>query len=194
MDKNTIKYANKPRNEVRRPEYAIEDEGWIKDLLRRGAFGTLGTSHQNQPFLTPLLFLYIEEDQAIYFHTAQVGRTRANIDLNPKVCFNVSEFGRLLPHQDAVDFNVEYNSVTLFGAASVIEDEVEATRLLQKLLDKYAPHLKPGEDYNPIQPDEVRRTAVYKIQIEDWSGKQQREADDYPGAFSYSHPPVIDND
>jgi hypothetical protein len=76
----------------------------------------------------------------------------------------------------------------------VIEDEAETTRLLQKLLDKYAPHLKPGEDYNPIQPEEVRRTALYKVQIEDWSGKRQHEPDDYPGAFTYPHLSVIDRD
>lgn len=191
MTDNVNKYANKPRSESRRPDYAIEDQSWIKDLLTHGAFGTLGTVHEGQPFLTPLLFLYIEADHALYFHTAQVGRTRSNAELHPNAALNVSEFGRMLPHQDAVDFNVEYNSVTVFGTLSIIEEMETKDTILQALLDKYAPHLKPGEDYNHIQPDESKRTAVYKLAIEDWSAKRQHEPDDYPGAYYYAHPPVI---
>lgn len=177
----------KPRALNRRQDYAISDQTWIKDLLHRGAFGSLATTLDDQPFITPMLFIYIEEDHAIYLHTAKAGRTYANAQFNPNVCFNVSEFGRLLPHQDAIDFNVEYNSVTLFGEISLIEDKTAAKKYLQALLDKYAPHLKPGRDYNEIQPEEIKRTAVYKITIEDWSGKQQLEDDNYPGAFKYPY-------
>ncbi|MEK6222939.1 MAG: pyridoxamine 5'-phosphate oxidase family protein, partial [Chloroflexota bacterium] len=166
---NIKKYSEKPRSEIRRPEYAIDDQGWIKDLLNRGAFGTLGTVNEQQPFLTPVLFLYIEEEAAIYFHTAQVGRTRSNSELAPAAAFNISEFGRMLPHKDAVDFNVEYNSVTVFGTIQMIEDKDEKDRILQFLLDKYAPHLTAGVDYNHIQPEETNRTAVYQLSIEDWS-------------------------
>jgi nitroimidazol reductase NimA-like FMN-containing flavoprotein (pyridoxamine 5'-phosphate oxidase superfamily) len=190
-DNNVIKYANKPRHEVRQAEYAITDEGWIKALLHRGAFGTLGTSHNNQPFLTPILFIYVEEDHAIYFHGAQVGRTRANIDLHPTVCFNVSEIGRILPADLAVEFNIEYNSASVFGQAEVIEDKEIAARVLQFIMDKYAPHLKPGKDYTPSRPEDLKRTSVYKIKIEDWSAKQQKGDEDQSGAFYYEHMPII---
>lgn len=188
IDKNTKNYANKGRNEIRRSDYAVEDEKWIKDLLARGVIASLATEHKSQPFLTPILFLYIEEDQAVYFHTANVGRTRANIESNPQGCLNVSEYGRMLPHQDALEFNIEYKSVTLFGPIKVVEEENQAGVLLQKMLDKYAPHLKPGKDYNPVQPEEIKRTAVYKLSIEDWSAKQQLEDEDYPGAYYFPFP------
>ena len=57
FSKNVMKHANKPRNEIRQKEYAVVDEAWIKALLTRGAFGTLATVHEKQPFLTPILFL-----------------------------------------------------------------------------------------------------------------------------------------
>lgn len=135
-----------------------------------------------------MLYFYNEEDHAVYLHTARAGRAFANAHLNPNVCFNISEFDRFLPHQDAVDFNVEYNSITIFGNISIIDNDESAKHYLQLILDKYAPHLTPGKDYNEIQPEEINRTAVYKITIQEWSDKQQLEEDDYPGAFTYPYP------
>jgi nitroimidazol reductase NimA-like FMN-containing flavoprotein (pyridoxamine 5'-phosphate oxidase superfamily) len=194
QSQNTKKYANKPRDEIRRKEYAVTDIAWIRALLTRGAFGSLGTAHNSQPFITPILYLYVEEEHAIYYHGARVGRMRANAELNPNVCFNVCEIGRILPAKNADDFNVEYNSVTVFGKAHLVKDGGEVVRILERLLDKYAPHLKPGEDYEHIKPEEINRTSVHKIDIEDWTGKQQKEDDDNPGAFYYEHLPVISRD
>ena len=55
---------------------------------------------------------------------------------------------------------------------------------LQKVVDKYFPHLQPGRDYRPIIAEELKRTSVYKIAIELWSGKK-KEVGDFPGAFLY---------
>ncbi|TAK12853.1 MAG: pyridoxamine 5'-phosphate oxidase [Anaerolineae bacterium] len=191
ISNNAKYYAKRPRHEMRLAKHAIIDEAEVKALLARGAFATLATVHDDQPFLTPLLYIYIEGDHALYFHTAQVGRTRANVSFEPNAALNVSEFGRILPHWEALEFNVEYNSVTVFGEIQMVTEPAAAERALQALLDKYAPHLLPGRDYRPIQPEELKRTAVYRLAIQDWSAKRQHEPDDYPGAFYYAHPPII---
>jgi nitroimidazol reductase NimA-like FMN-containing flavoprotein (pyridoxamine 5'-phosphate oxidase superfamily) len=139
------------------------------------------------------LFVYDEAEHVLYMHTARVGRTRANIETAARVCFTVGEMGRLLPADVALDFSVEYRSVVVFGTASVIEDEAEAARALQLLLDKYFPHLKPGQDYRPSTPEELSRTSVYRINIEQWSGKQKRVGPDFPGAFFYGQPPTSED-
>jgi nitroimidazol reductase NimA-like FMN-containing flavoprotein (pyridoxamine 5'-phosphate oxidase superfamily) len=192
LSKNVRKYLNKPRAEVRRKEDAVNDEAWLKALLTRGAFGTLGTSYMDQPFITPVLFVYIAEEHKLYIHGAQVGRMRANLEANPNVVFNVSEFGQILPAEKAVSFNVEYRSVTVFGTASVVPDPQKAEAVLQSIMDKYAPHLKPGQDYIPTQPEDLKRTAVFQVDIEEWSGKQQLK-DDYLDAYDYPYPPLIQN-
>lgn len=184
-------YANKARHEIRRADRVISDQGWIKDLLTRSAYGVLGTYLDGQSFLTPLLYVYIEEDDALYYHGAQVGRMRANTALNPNASFNVAEIGRMLPDQHAAEFSVEYNSVTVFGAVTALEDAQDAARVLQRLMDKYAPHLKPGTDYTASRPEDIKRTAVYKLAIEDWSGKQKQAAPDFPGAYPFQHSPEI---
>jgi nitroimidazol reductase NimA-like FMN-containing flavoprotein (pyridoxamine 5'-phosphate oxidase superfamily) len=91
--------------------------------------------------------------------------------------------GRLLPAPEALEFSVEYAGFTAFGKGTIVEGAEEAKIALQMLLDKYAPHLKPGVDYRPTTDQELARTAVYRIDIETWSGKQKEADSDFPGAY-----------
>jgi len=178
-------YAALPANQVRRSDRAVEDEDWIRAFLHRAAVGTLATVHEGQPFINANLYVYDEAAHAIYMHTAQVGRTRANVEQGERVCFSINEMGRLLPADEALEFSVEYAGVVVFGSAHLVEDSGEGRHALQLLLDKYAPHLKPGRDYRPTTDEELARTAVYRIRIERWSGKKKEADVDFPGAFFY---------
>lgn len=182
-------YADLPINEVRRADRAVTDEAWIKSFLHQAPFGAMATVMDDQPFINSNLFVYDEAAHAIYLHTARVGRTQANVEAAEKVCFSISEMGRLLPADEALEFSVEYKGVMVFGAAHIVQDPQEAEHGLQLLLDKYFPHLQPGQHYRPITADELKRTAVYRIDIEQWSGKQKKVGDDFPGAFLYGQQP-----
>jgi nitroimidazol reductase NimA-like FMN-containing flavoprotein (pyridoxamine 5'-phosphate oxidase superfamily) len=151
--------------------------------------GTLATALDGQPFINMNLFVYDEPAHVIYLHTARAGRTPANVEAGERVCFGVAEMGRLLPASTALNFSVEYAGVVVFGRARVVEDETEAGRALQLLLDKYAPHLRPGRDYRTIQAEELAVTTVYRIEIDEWSGKQKVAPPDHPGAFWYAQGP-----
>lgn len=175
----------KPMTHVRRQDRAVTDEAWIRAFLHRAAVGTLATVYEGRPFLNTNLFVYDEAAHAIYTHTARLGRTRTNVEAGSPICFTISEMGRMLPAKEALEFSVEYAGVMIFGTAEVIDDPVEAKHGLQLLLDKYAPHLKPDRDYRAITLDELKRTAVYRINIDEWSGKQKKAADDFPDAFIY---------
>ena len=179
-------YAAQPPNRVRRSDRQIEDEGWMRDFLQRAPLAALATaSSAGQPFINSNLFVYDAANNCIYMHTARVGRTKANILQNAQVCLSVSEMGRLLPASEALEFSVEYAGVAVFGRAEVVTEEREAARALQLLLDKYFPHLRPGDDYRPARAVELKRTAVYRISIAAWSGKRKQVAADFPGAFNY---------
>ncbi len=99
------------------------------------------------------------------------GQTLDNLRANPRICFSAAEMGRLLPADTAGEFSVEYASVVAFGTAALVTDEAEARRGLELLLDKYFPRLERGVHYQDIQPDEVARTAVVRIDVAAWSGK-----------------------
>jgi uncharacterized protein len=181
-------YAALPANQVRRADRAIDDEAWMREMLHRAAIGTLATVHEGQPFINSNLFVYDETAHVIYTHTGAVGRTRANVEADNRVCFSISEMGRLLPADEALEFSVEYAGVTVFGTAELVEDYAAARHGLQILLDKYAPHLRPDVHYRPTTDDEIKRTSVFRIRIDQWSGKRKQAEADFPGAFFYGQP------
>jgi nitroimidazol reductase NimA-like FMN-containing flavoprotein (pyridoxamine 5'-phosphate oxidase superfamily) len=178
----------RPLAEVRRKDRQVTDEQWIRAMLRETALATLATLDGEQPFLHMNLFAFDEDKQVIYMHTARLGRTRSNIIRNTQVCLGLSEMGRLLPADTALEMSVEYASVVVFGRASLVSDQSEARHGLQLLLDKYFAHLHAGSDYRPITDEELARTQVYRIEIDEWSGKRKQVAEDFPGAFIYPRP------
>jgi hypothetical protein len=174
---------------MRRQDLA-RDDAWIRAFLRAVPFGFLAAVADGRPFLVPNLFVYDDSAHALYFHTARSGRTATNLAEPAPVTFAAGAMGRLLPAEEALEFSVEYASVVVFGRGRTVRDEEEARSALQLLLDRYAPHLAPGTDYRPITDDELERTAVYRVDIEAWSGKQSAEAPDFPGAFDMAWPAV----
>jgi len=166
-----------------------KDDAWIRAFLRSAPFGFLATADdEGQPYLNSNLFVFDEGRECLYLHTHRTGRTRSNVDTHGKVAFSAAAMGRMLPAREALEFSVEYAGVVVFGVGRVVEESDEAAHGLRLLLEKYAPHLEYGVHYRATTPDELERTAVYRIDIEAWSGKQKEAPGDFPGA--YELPPL----
>lgn len=172
---------------MRRQDRAVKDEEWIDQFLAQSPTGVLSTVSDGQPFLTPNTFYYDVERHAIYMHTASHGRTRDNVEQDNRVCFCVFRLGRLLPADRAKELSTEFASVVIFGRGIIVENRQEAREALQELADKYFPHLTAGKDYQQITPSEVSETTVFRIDIDQWSAKQKKVDQEFPGAFEYGH-------
>lgn len=173
------------RYEPRRTDRTVEDEAWFREFLHRTPSGVLASVSDGEPFLTPLIFVYDPDAHAIYVHLSPRGRTVANVAEHDRVSFNVNAIGRFIPDWKAWEFSNEYESVTAFGTATVLEDTARKRHALQLLMAKYAPHLDPGEDYRPITDDEIDRTAVIAVEIDRWSGKHNAADPDAEGLYDY---------
>jgi nitroimidazol reductase NimA-like FMN-containing flavoprotein (pyridoxamine 5'-phosphate oxidase superfamily) len=179
-----------PRAALRRRDRG-KDEPWIRAFLHAAPMGFLATvGEEGQPFLNSNLFVFDEERHCLYLHTHRTGRTRDNVAGHDRVTFSAAAMGRLLPAAEALEFSVEYAAVVVFGRGTIVEAADEARHGLRVLLEKYAPHLRYGEDYRATTDEELKRTAVYRIDIEAWSGKQKEVPEDFPGAFDFPTPPV----
>lgn len=180
------------RTNVRRRDRAVRDDAWLAEMLATAPTGVLATIDQGRPSVNANLFVYDPDRHAVYLHTARRGTTRDTIEQESAVAFTVMELGRLLPADTALEFSTEYASVVLFGTGSVVEDRAEASHGLQLLLDKYFDDLNPGRDYRAITDDELKRTSVFRVDIEEWVGKRKRVADDFPGARQYLFPSMVE--
>ena len=160
---------NRPINQSRRPKLDMDDE-WNAKFLNKIRVGHISTRDGNQPFINPTSFWYSKEDHVIYFHSNAVGRMRFNAENNPETCFECYRSGRLLPSNLALEVSFQYECVIAFGRIRVIKDIDEKRDVLNELLQKYFGEMRSGEDYRPITDNELKRTSVYGIKIESWSG------------------------
>ncbi len=160
-----------PAANQRRPEYIREDD-WIRDFLRDGQVTHIATAWDDQPFVIASTYFFDEAGHRLIFHSNIAGRLRANIEHNPRVCVEVSEMGKPLPSNVALEFSLQYRSVMVFGSVRIIEDLIEKRRLLHQLISKYFDRLRPGADYRAATDSELKRTTVYAMTIESWSGKE----------------------
>lgn len=155
----------------RLPKHKREDD-WIREILQRGQIAHIASSWDAQPFINPTTFFYDQAGHRLIFHSNISGRVRANIEHNPKVCVEISEMGKPLPSNVALEFSFQYRSVLVFGAAQLIENIQEQTAVMHKLIGKYFGEMERGKDYRPVTEKELRQTSVYEIKIESWSGKE----------------------
>lgn len=169
-------YTNAAPTQFQRlPEYT-RDEDWIRAFLRRALIGHLGQVAEEQPYVTPTNFWYDDSSHAVYFHSNLSGRMADNLLHSPRVCLEVSEYGRFLPSNLAIEFSLQYRAVMVFGRVQIVRAEEEKSRVLYGLLQKYFPDSRPGLDYRPITAQELARTNVYQLQIDSWSGKENWQA------------------
>jgi len=173
---NTIRYKKRQ-----------QEEEWIQTFLERAAYGTLAmTLADGQPIVNMNIFAYDRDANAIYFHTAHQGQTHDTIASGLRtVCFSVAEMGRIIPADRALNFSVEYSGVVVFGEVMLIEDSDMAKYAFDKIMQKYAPHLKPDVDYEATTDDDLKRTSVYSISITQWSGKKRPTPPEDSNAYDY---------
>lgn len=165
-------YENKSPSAFQRlPEYRRDDE-WIRAFLRDAKVGHIASAQDDQPFLNPTTFWFDEVNHQIIFHSNIAGRIRSNIENNSRVAFEASELGKMLPSNVALEFSLQFRSVLIFGTARILKDPDEIRRVMYGLIRKYFPNMTAGKEFRAITDKELKRTSVYAIQIEEWSGKE----------------------
>jgi nitroimidazol reductase NimA-like FMN-containing flavoprotein (pyridoxamine 5'-phosphate oxidase superfamily) len=158
----------------RRP-HLTKDDAWIRTFLHEQQIARIASRWDMQPFINTTTYFYDEPKQRIIFHSNIAGRIRSNIERHPEVCVEVSQFGKLLPANVALEFSLQYRSAIVFGTASVLEDQADKLEVLHKLVAKYFGAMEIGKDYRAATEKELRATSVYQIQIDSWTGKENWE-------------------
>ena len=165
-------YQNQSPTALQRlPEYQRDDE-WIRAFLREAKVGHIASARNDQPFINPTTFWFDEANHQIIFHSNLAGRIRSNIESNARVCFEASELGKMLPSNVALEFSLQFRSAIVFGKVSLVNDPEEARRVMYGLIHKYFPKMTAGKEFREITDKELKRTSVYAIKIEAWSGKE----------------------
>ena len=153
------------------PKNAMSDE-WMVKLPRRAAIGHVATRWDYQPFITPTSFWYDEAQHAIVFHSNIVGRIRANSERHDQVRLRGQQIRRVPLPTWRWNPPCSMKSVIVFGKIWVIEEAEEKRRALYGLI-RVLPNADGRQGDRPITDQELKRTSVYAIAIDSWSGKRK---------------------
>jgi nitroimidazol reductase NimA-like FMN-containing flavoprotein (pyridoxamine 5'-phosphate oxidase superfamily) len=177
--------------QLRRADREMSDAR-VEELLARGYCGRLATiGADGYPYVVPLLYVWM--GGKIYTHNTRApGHLRANVDANPRACFEIDEPGEVFGYgRFECDTAVSYASIVAFGSVSVVENRTEKERFCRALIDKYAAHVsgRPKSFFPRLD-----LIAVYAMTIERITGKESAlpaVADQWPARDNTKTPNAI---
>ena len=142
------------------------DEAQTMEILQRGEYGVLCLMDPaGLPYGVPLNYALL--DGNVYVHAATEGKKLQCIANNPRICFTVVGQTEVLPDK----FSTRYESVMVFGAASLLEPSTEKDEALLALIRKYSTaHIEAGIAYINNAKD---KTAVIRIIPSEMTGKKR---------------------
>ena len=162
----------------RRPDRGHYDKETVYRILDRDFICQVGFVYDGYPVVIPTI--YGREDNSLYFHGANVSRMLQTLEKGVPVSVNVTLTDALVLARSAFHHSLNYESVTLFGTAKLVEgneEKMEALRVIsdQVLKGRWSEVRLPNEK-------ELNVTKVLKLEINEASAKIRAEGvgDDKP--------------
>ena len=147
----------------------ISDEECMEILKNepRGVLSLIGDD--DYPYGMPMNFLYIPEDNAIYFHGGKKGHKIDAIMKNNKASFCTYDSG----FRKHGEWSLNIKSVIAFGRIEMIDDIGETERISRLLSYKFT----DDEDYIEAEIEhDLKRTLCFALKIEHMTGKIVNES------------------
>jgi nitroimidazol reductase NimA-like FMN-containing flavoprotein (pyridoxamine 5'-phosphate oxidase superfamily) len=140
------------------------------EILKKGAYGVLSTaSPDGTPYGVPMNYVYIEAENAIFFHCFIKGRKLENIRMNSRVSFAVVGRQEVLPDR----FITHYESAVVSGTARIIEGDEEKRRWLRALCAGLAPEAVSRRE--EVIEKYLPAVSIIRMDIEEIRGKRNED-------------------
>lgn len=152
---------------MRRKE-RMEDEKFAFEVLDKADFAVLSMiDADGLPYCLPISAVRIGEK--LYFHSAESGRKSEAILKNPNVCITAAV--DVVSTEDK--FTTYFKSAVVRGKAVKVTDDEEKIAALKAICERFAPTNMP--DFPNAIKMSLSRTAVWRIDIENATGKQKKK-------------------
>ena len=151
---------------MRRREKAVTDPAALEQILWQGKVCQLALVDLPVPYIVPLNYGYREG--VLYFHSAPEGHKLELLRRQPLASFSVVVDLGIVEAEEACNWGARFRSVLGYGRIEFIEGRSAKQEALQLLMAQYA------EGTFTFAPAAVDGTTLFKLIIEEMSGKQSR--------------------
>jgi uncharacterized protein len=139
----------------------------MERVLREETLGYVGLSHQGEPYVVPVNYLYA--NGTILFHCGFEGKKIDVLGANPRVCFVVGrQAGEVREHASGTSCNVDNDSVICYGTARTLVDLEERGAALNAFNRRFHP------DAEEISRERIEKCNVVQIKISEMTGRKER--------------------
>lgn len=150
---------------MRKEKCALQEDR-IEEILEQGEYGILALCAGKKPYAVPMNYVY--KNKSLYFHGAKVGLRYDYIQFNDQASFCVIDHAIDRPDL----FSTDYASVIVNGTVELVKEEEEIKEGLFALIEHLAPQrIEDGKAYIDRAWE---NTAVFKLNIQEWSGKERK--------------------
>jgi len=155
---------------MRRKDRELTSKEDLLSILDEADVCRIAIQTGKAPYIVPLNYGYSWADNlVIYFHSAGEGRKIDMLHKNGAVGFEIDTAHELVQDAQACNWGMKYKSIIGTGNVAFIEDDKEKALALQAIMKKYG---FPGHpEFNASM---LQKTKVYKLIVEEVSGKQKK--------------------
>lgn len=162
----------------RQARMASYDEAVINAILDEAPLCHVAGVVNDRPVVLPTL--HAREGRRLYLHSSPASALMRSILAKGHVCVSVTLFDGLRLARSGFESSIAYRSVVLFGAATLVSDEDEKRRVLDRFVDSVLPGR--AQEVRDASEQEVRRTLVVAVQIDEASAKVSAGPTDDPAS------------
>ena len=155
---------------MRRKQNEITDKGIIENILSRSEVCRIAMMDGDKPYIVPLNYGYY--DNAIYFHSAPLGKKIDLLKINNKVCFEIEYSAEIIKQEISCDWGARFRSVIGYGTIDFITDFEQKKAGLDIIMSHYG-----KKDNNVFQDNQVESVMILKLNIDEITGKQSGKWD-----------------
>ena len=171
-DKRFTKMVRRPETiekaAVMRRKERREDENFAFEVLDKADFAVLSMIDEDGlPYCLPISVVRIGEK--LYFHSAENGRKAEAMSKEPNVCITAAV--DVVSAEDK--FTTYFKSAVVRGKAVRVTDDEEKITALKAICERFTPSNMP--DFPNAIKMSLPRTAVWRIDIENATGKQKKK-------------------
>jgi len=149
------------------PKRGFYDKETVYRLLDADFVCQLGFIYDDYPVVIPTI--YGRKDACLYIHGATVSRLLVGIAKGIPISLNVTQTKALVLARSAFHHSLNYESVTVFGQAELVTDDVEKLKALKVITNQIIKGR--WDEVRKPNTKELNVTSVLKIKITEASAK-----------------------
>lgn len=152
---------------LRLPKRGAYDRGTVNEILDEAFICHVGFVADGQPYVIPTAYGRI--DDTLYIHGSSASRMLRELSKGVDACVTVTIVDGLVLARSAFHHSINYRSVVVLGAATLLTDDDEKNRALEAITE----HIVHGRWPEVRWPNEIelKATSVLKLPINEASAK-----------------------